>query len=223
MTVNIHQDHHTRQPFHQPDAESVLTSVESYWQDLRRGGAVPARLDIKPGKLDQALSSCFILERIAPGIAKVRIAGQALHDVLKMEPRGMPFSAFFTPDGRERLSTLVEQVFEGPTLIEVDLHAPRALGKPRLHGRLLMLPLSDAEGNVTRVFGCMVVDGDPGRKTRNFDIMDGPMQRMVAVKPSITLVSETDPTNIVRGQITHGDFMSIAPPRTSLRLVVNNA
>ena len=65
----------------------ILTDLRDYWQSLRRGRAVPARADVEPHGISRALDYAFVLERIAPGAARFRLAGRHLIDLMGMEVR----------------------------------------------------------------------------------------------------------------------------------------
>lgn len=76
---------------------SALNQVESYWEALRGTRMMPKRSEIDPRGIESALEYTFILERIAPGMARLRIAGSHLSDLMGMEVRGMPLTSFITP------------------------------------------------------------------------------------------------------------------------------
>lgn len=88
-----------------------------------------------------------------------------------MEVRGMPLTALFAPPARPRLSQGLAQVFAGPARAMLTLAADRRLGKPALAGRLLLLPLRDDFGRVSRALGCLVTDGRIGRAPRRFEAL----------------------------------------------------
>ena len=73
-----------------PDPVRILADLRSYWDSLRKGRAVPDRADVEPKGIRRALDYAFILERIAPGAARFRLAGRHLVDLMGMEVRGMP-------------------------------------------------------------------------------------------------------------------------------------
>ena len=91
---------------------SAMRQAEAYWTALRRGDDIPSRSQIDPRGLENILSQTFILERVAPGIARFRLAGQKVNEMAGMEVRGMPITAFFTPDARKQLSAALEHMFE---------------------------------------------------------------------------------------------------------------
>jgi hypothetical protein len=150
--------------------QSMLADLEQYWHALRGARKLPVRTEINPAQIDAILPYCFILERVAPGIGRMRIAGQALNAILGMEARGMPLSVFFTPAARPVLAQHLERVFAAPALLDLPLEAPRGIGRGRLGGRMLVLPLLGSDGTVSRALGAVMVDGVAGRAGRVFDI-----------------------------------------------------
>ncbi|MBA4489308.1 PAS domain-containing protein [Paracoccus sp. S1E-3] len=152
------------------DPARTLTELRSYWDSLRKGRAVPDRADVEPKGIRRALDYAFILERIAPGAARFRLAGRHLIDVMGMEVRGMPVCSLLNPGSRGRLSDVLETVFKGPQIAEVTLRSEAGYGRPPLTGRMLFLPLKSDLGDVTRALGCLVTDGQIGRGPRRFDL-----------------------------------------------------
>ncbi|MGH1459152.1 MAG: PAS domain-containing protein [Paracoccaceae bacterium] len=148
----------------------VIAEVEAYWNGLRGTRLMPRRSEIDPRGIERALEFAFILERIAPGIARLRIAGSHLTELMGMEVRGMPISALFTPAARKTISEKMEDVFDGPSIVELDVVAEGGIGKPAIEGRLLLLPLKSDLGDVTRILGCFATRGSVGRTPRRFDI-----------------------------------------------------
>lgn len=149
----------------------ALRQVDAYWQALRRGRDMPTRSDIDPRGIEDALEYAFILERIAPGLARLRIAGAHLSDVMGMEVRGMPISAFVAPVGRRGFCETLEQVMAGPATARLTMQAEHGIGKPPLAARMLLLPLRSDFGEITRVLGCFESDGAIGRAPRRFNIL----------------------------------------------------
>lgn len=157
--------------FGQPQPARLLGEMRSYWASLRQGRAVPARADVTPMGLRSTLEHAFILERVGPGGGRFRLAGRHLVDLLGMEVRGMPLCALMHPGSRGRLSDVLETVFQGPQIAEVELSSPGSYGCPELNGRMLLLPLRSDLGDVTRVLGCLVSQGEIGAAPRRFDLI----------------------------------------------------
>ncbi|WP_295042936.1 PAS domain-containing protein [uncultured Paracoccus sp.] len=149
----------------------ILADVRAYWDSLRRGRAVPARSDIQPQGIHRALDYAFILERIAPGAARFRLAGQHLIDLMGMEVRGMAFCALANPSSRGRWSDVLESVFRAPQLAQMTLHAKAEYARPELSAQLLLLPLTSDLGDVTRALGCFIAAGQVGVAPRRFDLV----------------------------------------------------
>lgn len=147
-----------------------LQELRGYWEALRREGDLPARSQIDPRGIAGVLEHAFLVERIAPGLGRFRLCGMHLHDLIGMEPAGMPMTVLFEPDTRKRLGSAVEEVFANPAALEVWLEAAAGLGRPALSARMLMLPLRDSAGEVTLAMGALVSNGTIGRQPRRFAV-----------------------------------------------------
>ena len=168
----------------------AISQVEAYWEALRAGRLVPKRSEIDPRGIEVALENAFVLERIAPGVARVRVAGSHLNDLMGMEVRGMPLTSFFTPDHRRMVADTLEEMFQMPARCSLNLCAPAAVGRPMLDARLLLLPLKSDLGDVSRALGCLVAKGSIGTAPRRFDIVG---QRIEALIPGAELPARPAP------------------------------
>lgn len=173
---------------------SAISQLEAYWHGLRAGRVVPNRSDVDPRGIDRALEFAFVLERIAPGMARFRLAGMHLNDLMGMEVRGMPITSFFVPDGRRQISDALEHVFEEPSIARLHLVAERGIGKPQNDAEMIILPLKSDLGDISRALGCLVCEGDIGRTPRRFTIEE------ISVEP---LIAGVDPVGapIVRAPV----------------------
>lgn len=149
---------------------AALSLVEAYWDALRAGREMPKRAEIDPRGIESALEHAFILERVAPGVARMRIAGSHLHDIMGMEARGMPITAFFEQDARIKVAGVLEEVFQTPAKAEVVMHAAAGSDHPALEARMILLPLKSDLGDVSRILGCMVSIGQLGSVPRRFEL-----------------------------------------------------
>ena len=147
-----------------------MSDFLAYWQTLRQNGDVPRRSDVDPLGIEPMLSNAFIVERLAPGLARLRIAGAHLSDLMGMEVRGMPLSALFTTDCRDRLADELVQVFDGPATLQLSLRAPTIPGLRPLSGTMILLPLRSDLGDISRALGCLVTSGEIGPTPRRFSI-----------------------------------------------------
>lgn len=169
----------------------ALNSMQAYWEGLRAGRLVPMRSEVDPRGIESALEFAFILERIAPGMARFRLSGQHLSELMGMEVRGMPFTSFFAPDTRKEASEAFEAVCKGPEIAEISLSAMTGIGKPDLQGKILLLPLKSDLGDITRVLGCLVTEGEIGRGPRRFSVTECKMTRITGGNSTPAAVQET--------------------------------
>lgn len=148
----------------------VLQQVRAYWEALRDTGRLPLRSAIDPRGLATALEQIFLIERIAPGHARFRLAGNLFHDLMGMDVRGMPLSTLLNPVARQRLQPALEDVFSEATALHLGLEAERGLGRPAISGRMLLLPLRGTGDEPMLALGVLAVTGAVGRTPRRFGL-----------------------------------------------------
>ena len=158
----------------------TLAEVRGYWEGLRQGGKPPLRSEVDPRGMAGALEHSFVLERVAPGVARFRIAGMELTDLMGMDVRGMPVLSLIDPPARADFGRALEGVFAGPAILEMALEAERGIGRPALEGRLLVLPLRNRAGSTALALGCLATEGAIGRAPRRFAIA---RQRLTPLVP----------------------------------------
>ena len=147
-----------------------IAMVEAYWLALRGRRIVPRRSDIDPRGIESSLEQAFIAEMIAPGLARVRIAGAHLTRLMGMEVRGMPLSALFVPQARDELAMLLHDMTRLPQMMQLSLQADAGMGKPPLEARMLLLPMRGDTDAIDRMLGCLATDGVVGISPRRFAI-----------------------------------------------------
>jgi hypothetical protein len=187
----------------------TLGRVEAYWEGLRDGRMMPARAEVDPRGIADVLEHAFVLEKVAPGIARIRLAGMTLNDLMAMEVRGMPITAMFLPEARRELQTVTEQVLETPAVVRLTLGSDTGFTRPPLDGQMMLLPLRDAHGNATRILGVLETRGRIGRGPRRFMIRD-----------IETKAIADDPLTRARPDI--GGFQRLPEPRPALRPVASD-
>lgn len=149
-----------------------------YWQSRRSDADVPRRADIDPRGIEPLLENALIAEKIAPGLARLRVAGTHLTELMGMEVRGMPLSAFIAPDDRARMADALTELFDRPAMVDMALASPGGRGKAALSGRLLLLPLRSDLGDVSRALGVLISDGQIGVGPRRFGIRSQKVTRL---------------------------------------------
>lgn len=170
-----------------PDAFRKLADVRAYWQALRDGAAPPRRDRVDPRGMAHALEHVFLAEQVAPGHARMRLAGMHLTDILGMEVRGMPLSALFEPTARARLTEALPMVLQGRATLDLRLEAERGIGRPALTARMVLLPLLDLDGQPGLLLGALCSDGTIGRAPRRFAVARLTAEPLAPVAPAPAL------------------------------------
>jgi len=190
---------------------AALSQIEAYWEALRAGRLLPKRSEIDPRGIEGALEHAFVLERIAVGIARLRVAGSHLNDLMDMEVRGMPLTTFFAPTQRRQLADALEEMFQTPAICVLELSAPAAPARPALDAKLLLLPLKSDLGDVSRALGCLVAKGEIGAAPRRFDITGHQFRPLL---PGVAAVP-TNQGDVPAGPKPVNDVSGFAEPRAA--------
>ena len=148
-----------------------VVPVESYWEALRGSCLVPKMSEIDPRAIGHALEYIFVLERIVIGMARFRIAGSHLCNIIGMEICGMPLSSLITQSGRETLGSVLETVFQCPAACDLEMVAEVGRQKPAMEAQMVVMPLRSDLGDVSRVLGFCVVKYQFGTQPRRFEIV----------------------------------------------------
>lgn len=150
----------------------VQSKLDRYWRDLKGPRLVPSRAQVDPRAIEDCLEYAFILERVAPGLARFRLAGMHLNDLMGMEVRGMPMTCLFPPDARSRVADTLEEVFSGPATARLALRGDSGLGRPPITAELSLLPMTSDFGDISRVLGALTTQGGIGRTPRRFEVTE---------------------------------------------------
>ena len=167
-----------------PMGRSALAELEDHWRELKAASPhLPRREDLDASRIAGALPHAFVLERAAPGEARFRIAGRSVAGLMGREPQGIPFAVLFTPGSRPKLQTWIERCFDGPALVDLMVQASQGPLRQAVRGRLLLLPMLDREGQVTRALAGLLMEGVPRRSNHRFDLSDA-VPRVETVAPA---------------------------------------
>ncbi|WP_175484759.1 PAS domain-containing protein [Jannaschia pohangensis] len=134
----------------------LLEEAWRYWTSLREGSDLPRRAALDPHAMRLILGHAMILDQVRHGTVRVRLGGHVMHDLMGMDVRGLPIRAFFDVADRTRVVDQIEQVFDTPASLELDLISDGKEGI--VTGRMLVLPLLDAAGQPTKALTVMVTD-----------------------------------------------------------------
>lgn len=203
----------------------AISQVDAYWEGLRGTRPMPDRAEVDPRGLESALEFACMLECIAPGVARIRIAGMHLNDLLGMEVRGMPLTALFEPAARERVGQVLNRVVTSAHVADLRLSSGRGVGRPPLTARLYLAPLGNRGQANGRILGCLQSDGRVGRTPRRFSIDQAHMRRIVSSARQEPMPAPAPPATPAAFEIAEdAAVFAHAPPGTGrqgphLRLV----
>ena len=165
--------------------KTILKVLEQDWRRMCGLDRASTAMALNPAELDAALPHAFVLHRVGHGTARVRVAGQKLHDLMRMDPRGMPFASFFSEASRETAQQVLDHAFDKPAIIGLTLTASRGLGRKPVRAELLLLPMRDAEGKLTRMMGAIVTSGPLPNRPLRFDVAAGMPLRVDGLAPGL--------------------------------------
>lgn len=166
-----------------------------HWDRLRGGRAMPGRDELDPADLGDALEYLFIAEPVAPGVARLRLAGQHLSLLLGMEPRGMPLCALFDAPARDAIAQAVDQTVRMGLRALMPLGASGGIGRPALDGVMALMPLAAAAWETgtqpARLLGALHMRGTIGRTPRRLALA-GPVRALPPgprARPALRLIA----------------------------------
>lgn len=202
--------------FHGGNMRFALNNeVEAYWEGLRNGRPMPTRAEIDPRGIDRALGHTFILEKVAPGMARFRLAGQHLNRIMGMDVRGMPVSALLNAESRPEFALHLKDLFDGKATLRIELAATGAFGRPALMAEMILLPLNDPATGIDRALGCLVSDGQLGNSPRRFTITHVQPREMAPTAQKTPAFAE--------GPAPYAPRLTPTAKRPHLRLVSNRS
>lgn len=153
------------------EAQSILNAFEKDWREMCGNTQRPTHEGISAHNIMQdALPYAFVLKRTAPGQARIRVAGQKVIDVFDREVAAMSFGDLFSEDSRSFVTELMEASFTLPAVVSISLIARRSLGRRPVHAQVLLLPMRDPMGDVSRIMGALVTNGTPCPHPLKFDV-----------------------------------------------------
>ncbi|ARO14566.1 hypothetical protein BVG79_01220 [Ketogulonicigenium robustum] len=211
---------------HSAEIRHSFSALEAYWQRLRGDAAsAPALFDFDPTQVDAVLPYSLVIEGIAPGMTRVRVAGTEIDKLFDGDVRGMPFSALFAGPARAHLQALTEQVFSGPAVIEAAVRMGTA------QGQMIMLPLTSHEGRITRAICAIIFEDIDLRSAHRCSFAEGegriqPLRAAFSTPPVTTGMAVQKKASLrLVAQAGDGESLAGALPRCKghLRLVSDNA
>ncbi|MFD1344544.1 PAS domain-containing protein [Litorisediminicola beolgyonensis] len=199
-----------------------LRLIESYWQALRSAAEpIPARSRVDPRGIEDALEYAFIVEILAPGTGRLRVAGGHLNDLMGHTAAGLPLSALFDQDARERMSAALGEIGTRPALLRAELISDAVLGFGRVTGDMVLLPLRSQSGATDRLLGGLVTVGRIGRNARRFSLSGLTLEEIPLRAPLIETAALPERKRAY-GSARNRDAAAPVSERPHLKLVVSN-
>lgn len=191
----------------------LLEEAWRYWTSLREGADLPHRSALDPKEMKTILGHSMILDRVRHGTVRVRLGGRVMQQIMGMEVRGLPMRAFFDLQDRGRAVALIEKVFDGPCSLELDLISQTDAGL--VTGRMLVLPLRDAVGAVTKAMVVFVTDRPVTDAPRRFGVTNSTLVAL-PTGSAAPVYSDRAPVPAPRTRIDVPEDMPIGGPPPSL-------
>jgi len=131
-----------------------------YWSDLRGGRAAPYKSEVTARGIGRTLASnTFILENLADGARRFRLAGSGLHDIFGLELRGMSAQAIMQQESRARMQSLMDECLAAPAVCVFRCSAETQRG-PALSLEIVLAPLRSDFDQMNRILGAAHVLDD---------------------------------------------------------------
>lgn len=131
-----------------------------YWSDLRGGRAAPYKSEVTARGIGRTLASnTFILENLADGARRFRLAGSGLYDLFGLELRGMSAQSIMQQDSRARMQSLMDECLAAPAVCVFTCNA-EAQGGASLPIEIVLAPLRSDFDQMNRILGAAHVLGD---------------------------------------------------------------
>jgi len=144
----------------------ALRILDAYWHSLAARGGVPRRAAIDPGAIQDALEYAFLVDRVGPHHARVRITGGAVNGILGADLVGMPLSVFLTPEARVEFDDVLARCFDQSAMLSLTLVKTDAVAQMHLY------PLLDHKGRIAHLLGGIVAEGGAASGARRFDLAE---------------------------------------------------
>jgi len=190
-----------------------LAAIEDHWHAAKPLRDLPLKRDVGVEYMGAARDYVFLASLIAPGMVKLRAAGAQVEAAMGMDPRGMPLSALFDAESRTRLFDAIDRMARTPAICDLPIQADRGFLRRPVAGRLVLLPMRDDDGAITRVLGGLAFDTPVlGRAGSQLRIPAQETFRLEEIR-----VQRDAP------RPAHRRPAPVAKAQPAIRLVVNNA
>lgn len=147
----------------------ILHELAMYWTNLNRG-ELPRRSDIDPRQLEPVLPYLFILDRTGPADAAIRLGSTHLETLIGAPAKGMRFSDLIDASSRDMIARGFEKLWIKHTPQSFDITSCFTDPRDTIAGKVILFPLQDVFGRVTKAIGALQVMGRIKYPPYTFDI-----------------------------------------------------
>jgi len=147
----------------------ILHELAVYWTNLNSGD-LPRRSDIDPRQLERVLPYLFILDRTGADNATIRLGSTQLETLTGAPMKGMQFSDLIDPSSRDMISRGFEKLWVKKTPQSFDITSSFTDQRDTISGKVILFPLRDVFGRVTKAIGALQVMGRIKYPPYTFDI-----------------------------------------------------
>lgn len=199
----------------------------AYWARLPRGtSGVPQRADVSPRGIKRMLPFVFLADAPGSEATMIRLAGTGLCERYGRELRDHNLQAMWTPKDRIAVRGLISNVLKErrPGLATF---LGESLERRQITGEMLLLPLADETGAVTKLLGSVFAVEPTARFGRrpivhqhliDTDLLEAPYDLDVTETPAEVTVGMTPPDALVTEAPDHDTAIR---RKGHLRLVVS--
>lgn len=147
----------------------ILHELAVYWTNLNRGD-LPRRSDIDPRQLERVLPYLFILDRTGTNDATIRLGSTQLETLTGAPAKGLQFSDLIDPSSRDLIKGGFEKLWIKNTPQSFDITSSFTDERDTISGKVIVFPLRDVFGRVTKAVGALQVMGRIKYPPYTFDI-----------------------------------------------------
>ncbi len=149
--------------------QTAATEILAYWASLKTGDDAPPASAIDPRALKTFLPDLFMLERHAHAVFSFRLAGTRMCQRFGRELRDHDFVRLFPSASHGELLIQLGDALQTTEAVVVNARAA-TLNGDTTDVELVLMPLTDASGNVVRMLGALLPADDEAMRNGEFYI-----------------------------------------------------
>lgn len=149
--------------------QTAATEILSHWSSLKTGDDAPAASAVDPRALKTFLPDLFMLERHAHAVFSFRLAGTRMCQRFGRELRDHDFVRLFPASCHGELLIQLGRALQTAEAVVIKARAA-TLNGDTTEAELVLMPLTDAKGDVVRLLGALLPADDEAMRNGEFYI-----------------------------------------------------